>query len=191
VIITLPITRDWYAGANLTYTLQSVTDYAVLGGFAGVSMTDPDGNGCFCHLNTAVDTEWPPARVVFTDTAGLSESVPLFIPANMAQANSTQVELAPASGEAGDGDTAVDHNTGGADNLRTTLGGLGADNVRVVAYLQSDYLAGVREPNRGVTYTGPDGRWLTPLMLNSGQTYTLVFQVPGVTQADVVTLEVP
>jgi len=91
----------------------------------------------------------------------------------------------------GTGDTAVDHNTGGADNLRvTTSGGVGVDNVTIKAYLKSDYDAG----NNGDTYiqgrgiTKADGRWTYPIYLDAGSTYKIVFYKQGeykVTTAEV------
>ena len=89
-----------------------------------------------------------------------------------------------SGGASGDGDTPVDHNTGGTDALRYTLGGDGADNVVIKAYPKSEYDAGTRTL-RGTAYTGPDGRWLSPLMLNAGVAYTLVASIPGVTEAAV------
>ena len=97
---------------------------------------------------------------------------------------------AEASSFSGDGDVPVDHNTGGTDSLRYTLGGDGADNVVIKAYLQSEYDAGTRTL-RGTAYTGPDGRWLAPLMLNAGAIYTLVASLPGVTEATTTNLTVP
>lgn len=95
-----------------------------------------------------------------------------------------------SGGASGDGDTPVDHNTGGTDALRYTLGGDGADNVVIKAYLKSEYDAGTRTL-RGTAHTGPDGRWLAPLMLNAGAIYTLVASLPGVTEATTTNLTVP
>ena len=93
---------------------------------------------------------------------------------------------AQAAGSAagyGDGDTAVDHNTGGADNLRYVAGSpaVGVDDATVRAYLKSDYDAGVYV-ERGRTYTRPDGRWAHPMYLNAAQTYTFTFSKPGIYQ---------
>ena len=79
----------------------------------------------------------------------------------------------------GDGDTAVDHNTGSADNLRYVAGGAGVDQATVRAYLKSDYDAGVYA-ERGRTITRPDGRWTHALYLDAGLTYTVTFCKPGV-----------
>jgi hypothetical protein len=79
----------------------------------------------------------------------------------------------------GDGDTTVDHNTGGADNLRYVAAGVGVDQAAVRAYLKSDYDAGVYA-ERGRTVTRPDGRWARPLYLDAGLTYTVTFSKPGV-----------
>jgi hypothetical protein len=95
---------------------------------------------------------------------------------------------------AGTGDKPVTHNTnpatGGvlADALRYTFGGNGVDDVVIQAYLASEYDAG-NPALKGTTRTGPDGRWLAPLMLNAGS-YKLVARLPGVTRAAVTDLTV-
>jgi len=77
--------------------------------------------------------------------------------------------------DVGSGDTAVNHNTGGVDNLRAvTIGGDGIDGVIILAYLKSEYDTGGRTL-RGSSITKADGRWLYDMMLSSGLTYTLVF----------------
>jgi hypothetical protein len=53
----------------------------------------------------------------------------------------------------------------------------GAYGLTVNAYLKSDYDALTRTPV-GTTTTGSDGRWLAPLMLNSG-TYYVISNDPG------------
>jgi hypothetical protein len=77
----------------------------------------------------------------------------------------------------GTGQIIVDHDYGGADNLRYVTndgGGIGGAIVR--AYLSSEYSQG----NRGRSYivtetrTTTDGRWAQAMMLDAG-TYTLVF----------------
>lgn len=88
----------------------------------------------------------------------------------------------------GDGDIPVDHNTGGTDTLLYRVNSVAADNVIIKAYLKSEYDAGTRTV-RGTTYTGPDGRWLNPLMLNAG-TYTVVARLPGVSDAVATTVVV-
>lgn len=118
----------------------------------------------------------------------------------------TAAEIAAQVGETivgnGSGDTAVDHDgaTGvtvdgepsEADVMRFTLpGGGGADGVEVVAYLTADYDAGNRgTANRqGTTSTGSDGRWVAPLMLDTG-TYTILGNRGGYVVA-AVTVVVP
>lgn len=82
----------------------------------------------------------------------------------------------------GSGNTAVDHNTGGTDNLRfVDNSGNGIDNAEIKVYLKTDYDAG----NRGSAYvkarsgTQTDGRWPYPVYLDTGQTYTFVFFKQG------------
>lgn len=79
----------------------------------------------------------------------------------------------------GDGDTDVDHNTGGTDNLRfVTAGGQGIDGATITAYLASDYDAGAYVV-RGQTMTKSDGRWVAQLRLNTGLEYVFRFEVVG------------
>lgn len=81
----------------------------------------------------------------------------------------------------GSGDTAVNHNTGSADNLRYTYAAAGVDDGQIKAYLKADYDAGNVGASyvRGSSVTGPDGRWLRPIYLNTGFTYTIVFYKQG------------
>lgn len=96
-------------------------------------------------------------------------------------ANSTQLAAIRAKTDqiqgAGDGDTPVNHDTGGTDQLRATdAAGAGLDNVTIRAYLKAEFDAdATAAPLRGRTVTGADGRWIAPLMLNSGLTYTLIY----------------
>ncbi|MCK9541073.1 MAG: hypothetical protein M0R03_03485 [Novosphingobium sp.] len=79
----------------------------------------------------------------------------------------------------GDGDTPVNHNTGGSDNLSYKLGSAGIDNATVTAYVKSEYDSGILTV-RGKTYTNALGRWVNSLYLNSGITYVIIFEKPGV-----------
>lgn len=76
----------------------------------------------------------------------------------------------------GTGAVAVDHNTGGTDTLRyTSDGSTGIADATVTAYLKSDYDAGVMNV-QAFTTTKSDGRWTSPLYLDDGVAYTIVFQ---------------
>ncbi len=79
---------------------------------------------------------------------------------------------------AGDGDVPVNHNTGGADALRAMSMGLPLDGVSILAYLKTDYTAGAFTL-RGQSVTGVDGRWVRPIYLDHGNTYTLAFRAAG------------
>jgi hypothetical protein len=98
MIIDLPIAAPpWYVGAAVKYTLRDVAG-AVIDGRQDVAMSDPMGDGNFLAIIAGVDTlNWPAAFVYFKDVAGIVEVKPLLVPANMAQANSTQIELSPAA----------------------------------------------------------------------------------------------
>lgn len=83
-------------------------------------------------------------------------------------------------GSAGTGDTPVNHNTGGTDNLRATAMGNGLDGVAIYAYVASEWAADpLSAVARGLAFTGSDGRWATVMMLNSGISYTFVFNASG------------
>jgi len=86
------------------------------------------------------------------------------------------------SGGAGLGDTAVDHNTGGADHLRFVDGtGAGIDNAEIKAFLKTDYDDHHYSTTfiQGKSATGADGRWSWPMMLDRGFTYTIMFYKQG------------
>jgi hypothetical protein len=97
----------------------------------------------------------------------------------------------PPVAETGTGDAEVDHDTGGADNLRYTDSvNNGIDGATVIAYLASDYAAGAYV-RRGKTVTRSDGRWAAPLNLNSGLAYTIRFEKDGVYGPDTKDVTVP
>lgn len=78
-----------------------------------------------------------------------------------------------------DDKVAVDHNTGGADTLRyTTALGVAIADADVRAYTTADYAAGTFTL-RAKTTTTATGRWLTPLYLDDGVPYTIVFEKSG------------
>jgi hypothetical protein len=82
----------------------------------------------------------------------------------------------------GQGNTNVNHNTGGADNLRyTTATGAGISAAIVKAFLKTDYDAGHKTDAfvKGRTFTDINGRWLADLYLDFGYTYTILFYKSG------------
>lgn len=90
----------------------------------------------------------------------------------------------PASAAAiyGSGDTAVNHDTGGSDNLRfVTALNVGIDNADIKAYLKSDYDAGNLSEIyvKARTITDINGRWEHSIYLDSGNTYTIVAYKQG------------
>jgi len=92
-----------------------------------------------------------------------------------------------SSSSSGDGDTSVDHDTGGTDALAyKTAGGSGIDNATIKAFLKSDYDADLRVDSymKARTVTNSYGRWTNPMMLDAGETYTLVFYKAGVCGPD-------
>jgi hypothetical protein len=94
----------------------------------------------------------------------------------------------------GGGNIAVNHNTGGTDNLRyTTSAGAGISGAIVKAFLKTDYDAGNRSDSylKGRTVTDVNGRWLTDLYLDSGYTYTILFYKSGIFGPDTKEVTLP
>lgn len=87
------------------------------------------------------------------------------------------IRLEAAATDAGDGDVAVNHNTGGTDALRVMSNGSGVDDCVIRAYLKDEYDAGLRV-RRGRSITGTDGRWIRDMMLDP-DTYILTFDARG------------
>lgn len=85
-------------------------------------------------------------------------------------------------GITGSGEVEVNHNYGGADNLRYVVeeDGAGIGDAVVRAYLSDDYSAGNRTTDylRAEVRTASDGRWQQTMMLDPND-YTLVFYKPG------------
>lgn len=85
-------------------------------------------------------------------------------------------------GDSGSGDTSVDHDTGGADNLTyLTAGGLGVEGAEIKAYLKTDYDSGNKSSKyvKGESITDASGQWSTAMSLNTGYTYTIQFYKAG------------
>jgi hypothetical protein len=82
----------------------------------------------------------------------------------------------------GSGDTAVDHNTGGVDNLRYVYQMQGIDNATIKVYLKTDYDAGNRSDAyvKARSKTKTDGRWQWPVYLDTGFTYSIIFYKQGI-----------
>ncbi len=93
----------------------------------------------------------------------------------------------PPSGygsSAGSGPTAINHNTGGTDNLRyVERSGAGIGGASVLIYQAGDWPA---NPSRvqAVATTGPNGRWVAPAFVSAG-TYVAVFTIIGADGPDV------
>jgi hypothetical protein len=78
----------------------------------------------------------------------------------------------------GSGETPVNHDTGGVDNIRQVriIDGVSVGvRAHVRAYLTEDFvMLRQKAPIRGEAQTGDDGRWLQDMMLDAGSTYTFV-----------------
>jgi hypothetical protein len=111
-------------------------------------------------------TIWLYAASVMT-VAGMPNWIAIYRrPAEVEGGGST-----PVTGT-GNGDTPIDHNTGGVDRLRVTSSGQSVDDALITAYLSDDFNSDVPSP-AAQTRTGSDGRWIAPLMLDAGS-YVLV-----------------
>lgn len=86
----------------------------------------------------------------------------------------------------GDGDTAVDHNTAAdgttvADSMRVLYSGDPVDEAVIEVYqcTLAQYNAGSRGTVKARSETGVDGRWVRPVYLDAGFTYTVVIYKQG------------
>lgn len=95
--------------------------------------------------------------------------------------------------EAGNGDIPVDHNYGGTDELliEDNLGDP-ADNAIIRAYTATAFATGAFSTNPPTSYSGSDGRWIRPLMLDPDD-YKLTVYNPLTEVTDVfdLTVEAP
>jgi hypothetical protein len=85
-------------------------------------------------------------------------------------------------GVRGAGTIAVDHDFPTVDNLRyIDTNGSGIDNGIILVYLTSDYMNGNNTINfiKGTSSTKMDGRWIDPIYLDSGLSFTIVFYKQG------------
>jgi hypothetical protein len=88
-------------------------------------------------------------------------------------------DAAWTTGAISEGKVAVDHNTGGADAMRyTTSGSVPIAGATIRAYTTADYTAGTYTI-RAKTTTTDTGRFTAPLYLDSGVSYTILFEKAG------------
>ena len=74
----------------------------------------------------------------------------------------------------------INHDTGGKDSLRyLESNGNAVDSATITVYLSSEYVQGNFANPIAKTTTDPSGRWITPISLHPGATYTVVFQKSG------------
>lgn len=160
--------------------------------------TDPAGDGVIYEVPDhpgayAIRLDLGSNYGTFTATTGGADSrvasidvtapeIVVYDPPTRGEATADKDEILAAIADdfsTGDGDTPVNHNTGGADALAyKTAGGAGIDNAIVRAYVKADYDAGIIDPNPPRTTTNALGRWVADLQLNSGVQYTIRFEAP-------------
>lgn len=89
----------------------------------------------------------------------------------------------------------LDHNYMLSDDMRyMSPGGSPIADAQIRVYYKSDYDAGKLSAPVGITMTGPDGRWLTGLLVISGYSYVVRFEKPncfGPDQRTVTALQMP
>lgn len=74
----------------------------------------------------------------------------------------------------------LDHNYNLSDALRyVTPGGSGIGEAQVRVYKKEDFDAGRLDAPVGITMTKADGRWVMPVLVNPGYTYTVQFYKPN------------
>ncbi len=105
---------------------------------------------------------------------------------NMAKETTSQSILIKVSATYGSGNTAVDHNTAGngsvvADSMRVLYNGLPVDGAVIEVYqcTLANYNLGVRGTVKAKSETKADGRWIRPVYIDGGLTYTVVIYKQG------------
>ena len=78
------------------------------------------------------------------------------------------------------GSIGMSESTGGKDNLRyIETNGTGVEGAIVTVYLSSEYVQGNTANPLGKTTTDTHGRWTTPISVDPGSNYTVVFHKRG------------
>ena len=78
------------------------------------------------------------------------------------------------------GTVSMSENSGGKDNLRyVESNGQGVEDAIISVYLSSEYLQGNTANPLGKTKTDSSGRWQTPVSVEPGANYTVVFYKRG------------
>jgi len=94
----------------------------------------------------------------------------------------------------GTGDTCIDHDYGGNDNLAyKDSNGDGIVGATILAFTKADYDDGIRDPARAVasSSTGGGGRWTFSICICCGEDYVLVFEKAGSFGPDACPINVP
>lgn len=173
------------AGAN-TGVIRSIKDY--VGGTKEITLNTalpvaPSNGDAFSVIMTRA------FKLAGLDVQEIRDSMKLAPTAGDPVAGSVDkhiddiiVAIAAIDVGAGTGDTAVNHNTGGANNLQYVDGvGVGIDNAIILGFLKTDYDAGNRTGSyiKGRSATNVNGQWATDMMLDAGNTYTIQFYKQG------------
>ncbi len=164
----IPVMSHWKGGEwRLTHTPANANDvYTILCIDSPVTCY-PDGRVESVRLASAID-----ATVAKAATAALEAT--------------SQTILTNLTAQLGAGNTAVDHNTAAdgtivADSMRVMYDGLPVDGAVIEVYqcTLANYNLGVRGTVKARSETKADGRWLRPVYIDGGLTYTVVIYKQG------------
>jgi hypothetical protein len=173
--VTAAWVRDNGTTQSITLAAGSPGDAYSSGKWAEVNAASNPGD-YELHVPDTVVAAGQRAKISLKAAGAIDKKIDIKLVAFDVQ-NGVNLGLSGAGG--GAGDTAVNHNTGGTDNLRyVTSLGAGIDNANVRAYLKADFDAG-NFVQRGQATTDVNGRWVAPMFLNTGNTYTFIFEKPG------------
>jgi hypothetical protein len=196
-----PICIDWGPGAPpasvfIVDATRTVRTPVVT---AAIAETAPD-SGVYTAVVT-LDTAWGTVKDWWVDADGFPSAGDGPTPVNVIMVATGPNTSGPATLDTGGGTTGtgagnipLDHDgaelatfyipdtnpvgvPSATDLLQYKSGIAGISGLLIRAYLASEYDAGLRVP-KGVTLTGADGRWFSPLMLFPG-TYYIVSDATG------------
>jgi hypothetical protein len=136
--------------------------------------------------------EWRHVPLVTSAKVSL---LPFTDPVYKIEVGGEPAELAgPYLPSAGTGDTCIDHDYGGLDNLAyVDTNGQGIVGATILLFNKTDYDNGARTAEEAIaaSATGANGRWRYKLCVCCGREYVLVLEKPDVCGPDVCELTIP
>jgi len=168
--------KNIFLNTSVTGDAANITASLSIDGSAPVATTD-------INPTEISDTNMPGLyRFNFTQAETNGNEIVLHSESSTSNVKLSPVIIYTESSFLGTGDTTVNHNTGGADNLAyKTAEGAGIEGAYVHAFLKTDYDAGNWTDGyiKGQTTTNAAGRWTNNMMLSSSLTYTVRFYKIG------------